>query len=167
MRHANGRQEREGEAFWRFSLALYVRPGVAEALIALQDRAGRDVNLVLFCLWLGARRARLLDAAGLAAAEAAIAPLAAGAVRPLRQLRRRLKGAPERDLQALRRRVVGLELAAERQVQERLAALPLAAAPAADGLAAAAANLALYLGAESGAPAAVLRRALRALARRD
>jgi hypothetical protein len=25
-----------GEAFWRFSLALYARPGVAEALIALQ-----------------------------------------------------------------------------------------------------------------------------------
>jgi uncharacterized protein (TIGR02444 family) len=39
-----------GAAFWRFSLALYARPGVAAALLGLQDRAGRDVNLVLYTL---------------------------------------------------------------------------------------------------------------------
>ena len=38
---------RAGEAFWRFSLALYARPDVAEALIGLQDRAGLDVDLIL------------------------------------------------------------------------------------------------------------------------
>jgi uncharacterized protein (TIGR02444 family) len=43
----------EDEAFWCFSLAFYERPGVADALIALQDRDGFDVNLVLFALWLG------------------------------------------------------------------------------------------------------------------
>ena len=64
-----------GEAFWRFSLALYARPGVAEALIALQDRAGRDVNLMLFALWAGAVRRVALDAGALAAAEAAIGGL--------------------------------------------------------------------------------------------
>ena len=30
----------DDEALWRFSLAFYARPGVSEALIALQDRAG-------------------------------------------------------------------------------------------------------------------------------
>ena len=47
------RSVRDEEALWRFSLAFYARPGVAEALIALQDRAGLDVNLMLFALWLG------------------------------------------------------------------------------------------------------------------
>jgi len=42
-----GQAKDAGEAFWRFSLALYARPGVAEALVELQDRAGRDVNLQL------------------------------------------------------------------------------------------------------------------------
>src|SRR5947209_1662319 len=68
-----------GEGFWRFSLALYARPGIAEALIALQERAGYDVNLVLFALWAGAVLGVRLDAAGLAAVR----------FRGLRALRRR------------------------------------------------------------------------------
>ena len=48
-----GGKTSEDEAFWRFSLAFYERPGVADALIALQDCDGFDVNLVLFALWLG------------------------------------------------------------------------------------------------------------------
>src|SRR5260370_35545910 len=78
-----------GDGFWRFSLAFYARPGVAEALIALQDRAGRDVNLVLFALWLGVYRRRRLDAAELAAAATAIAAPNAAAAVPCRRLRRR------------------------------------------------------------------------------
>ena len=31
------------EGFWRFSLMVYARPGVAEALIGLQDGAGHNV----------------------------------------------------------------------------------------------------------------------------
>ena len=44
-------QEPAGEAFWRFSLAFYAVPGVAGALIALQDRDGLDVNLLGPKLW--------------------------------------------------------------------------------------------------------------------
>ena len=40
-------------AFWRFSLELYARDGVPAACLALQDREGADVNLVLLALWLG------------------------------------------------------------------------------------------------------------------
>src|SRR5216683_2473203 len=47
MRHPGGEDDAAGEAFWRFSLALYARPGVADALITIQDRAARDVNLIL------------------------------------------------------------------------------------------------------------------------
>lgn len=169
MRAWGGRDEAAGEAFWRFSLALYARPGVADALIALQDRAGRDVNLLLFGLWLGATRGREIDAGGMAAAAATIAALNR-VVAEARALRRRLKSAADPDLAALRRGVLWLELAAERRVQHRLAA-NLADQPSAAGggdrLAAARANFAVCLGGEAGSSeAAVLHRAVAALMRR-
>ena len=167
MRHPGGEDDAAGEAFWRFSLALYARPGVADALIAIQDRAARDVNLVLFALWLGASRGRRLAAGELAGAEAAIAPIAGAAVAPLRRLRRQLKSAADPDLAALRRRIVALEIAAERRVQYRLAARTATTGPQADRLAAAQANLALYLADEARSPeAGVLCRALASLIRR-
>lgn len=110
------------EAFWRFSLMAYARPGVADALIGLQDRAGHNVNLVLFALWLGICDARRLDAAGLARAKAATEPIDRDVVRPLRDLRRGLKGHRDPDARELRRRVLALEIVAERRVQARLAA---------------------------------------------
>ena len=45
--------------FWDFSLAVYHRPGVAQACLALQDRRGLDVNLLLFCCWAGSLGRRL------------------------------------------------------------------------------------------------------------
>jgi len=170
MWYPGGEDDAAGEAFWRFSLALYARPGVAHALVAIQDRAARDVNLILFGLWLGASQGRLLTAGELAGAAAAIAPIAGAGVAPLRRLRRQLKGRADPDLAALRLRLAGLEIAAERLVQCRLAAqLPgmSGAEPEADRLAAAQANLALYLGGEAGSPeAGVLRQAVASLIRR-
>jgi uncharacterized protein (TIGR02444 family) len=165
-----GRSADTGEAFWRFSLALYARPGVAPALIALQDRTGRDVNLMLFALWAGAVRGVRLASADLAAAEASSIDLRRPVVEPLRGLRRKLKDDPDPDLQELRRRVLMLELAAERRVQHRLAAsLPVDAGPVQpDAQLMAEANLALYLGAEDrSAEAALLRDALASLTRRS
>jgi uncharacterized protein (TIGR02444 family) len=161
-----------GEAFWRFSLALYARPGVAEALIALQDRAGLDVDLILFGLWVGTRYGRDLDGEGFAAAAEAVAA-ANGVVRDIRALRRQLDPEADGDIRSLRRALLRLELAAERQVQRRLALCvateTLAHAPereAAGRLAAALANLARCLGAGSESPqAVVLRRELAALIR--
>jgi uncharacterized protein (TIGR02444 family) len=164
-----------GDAFWRFSLALYARPGIAEALLALQNRAGRDVNLVLYGLWLGIVHGRRLGAAELADAAGAIAPINAATVLPLREMRRRLSGCRDRDLATLRRRIAALELQGERQAQLRLAAAAVLAKPppgdppaAGDRLRAAAANLALYLGGEAaGAPEArLILVALGALSRR-
>lgn len=39
--------------FWDFSLEVYHREGVGAACIHLQVRHGIDVNVMLFCLWLG------------------------------------------------------------------------------------------------------------------
>jgi uncharacterized protein (TIGR02444 family) len=114
----------DGEAFWRYSLAFYAQPGVAPALIALQDRDGCEVNLLLFALWLGIVRHRAIDEADVAAAKAAIDRLRQSVVE-LRGLRRRLHADPDPDIRSLQRRVGALELSAERLVQRRLAeALP-------------------------------------------
>jgi len=69
----HGKPSVSGEALWRFSLAFYARPAVAEALIALQDRGGCDVNLILFGLWRGLAHGHRLDNAELRVAEAAVA----------------------------------------------------------------------------------------------
>jgi uncharacterized protein (TIGR02444 family) len=157
------------EAFWRFSLGLYARPGTADALIALQDRAGLDVNLILFGLWVGARHGRELGRDGLAAAAEAVAELNAN-VRTIRALRRELTDTDDDDIRRLRSAVLRLELFAERQVQRRLAASFAARTPphaSADRHSAALANLALCLGDERESPeAAILRREFAALTRR-
>ncbi len=48
--------------FWDFSLAVWGREAVEPACLALQERHGIDVNVLLFCGWAG-RRGRALDAA--------------------------------------------------------------------------------------------------------
>ena len=109
------------EGFWRFSLMIYARAGVAEALLRLQDRGGHNINMILFGIWLALCERTALDVAGLARAKAAIAGIDGTVVAPLRALRRTLKPDPDPDVQDLRRRVLGLEIAAERRVQARLA----------------------------------------------
>ncbi len=67
--------------FWDFSLALYGREGVARACVALQDRRGLDVNILLFCCWAGSR-GRRLDPADLKGLDAAVRPWREAVVRP-------------------------------------------------------------------------------------
>jgi uncharacterized protein (TIGR02444 family) len=150
--------ERRGAAagLWRFSLALYALPGVAPALIVLQDRGGFDVNLILYALWLGHSGRGRLDVGGLAAAERAVEKLRSEIVLPLRRLRRRVAADGEADLRRLRAAIAKLELAAERAVQRRLAAASGAARRAADGDARRAdahANFVRALGADAAASA--------------
>ena len=164
----DARHETEEDALWRFSLAFYAVPGIARALITLQDRDGLDVNLILFALWLGLSGYGPLDRDALAAADRAVCAIRTEVVEPLRTLRRRLKGNPDRSVQNLREGVKELELAAERVVQSRLACLagPRDSEAAHDTrLAAAYANVALYLGPErlDMAEAAVIRKAIEAI----
>ncbi len=127
----NDTTTRAASPFWNFSLRLYGRPGVPPACLALQDSAGLDVNVLLFCLfaaWSGralapADAARLLETTG---------PWKDGAVVNLRRARVYLREpAPFIDVAeaaALRQRVKALELEAERLQQEGLyAAFPATA----------------------------------------
>jgi uncharacterized protein (TIGR02444 family) len=136
--------------FWRFSLALYERPGVAPACIELQDRFGRDVIIALYCCWVGTSGRGRLGASDLAAVEASVRPWRRQVVEPLRQTRRGLKGvAGAEDIYT---RMKTIELEAERQAHRRLAPLasaPDAAASAEERRVAAQANLSLYVGVEA------------------
>ena len=139
----------DDEALWRFSLAFYERPGVARTLVALQDRDGLDVNLMLFALWLGISGRHPLDSGALAAAEQAIGTIRAEVVEPLRSLRRNLKHHADEGIQRLRESIKALELEGEKLVQTRLAHLAgpaFSGIPTEDRLAVAVANLTLYLG---------------------
>jgi uncharacterized protein (TIGR02444 family) len=160
----------DDDALWHFSLALYDRPGVAQALITLQNRDGFDVNLMLFALWFGISGRGALGSDTLAAAERATGTLRNEIVGPLRRLRRKLRDHPDGDVQQLRQGVKALELASERVVQARLARLCArgrTGVPLPERRTTAHANLAVYLGAEGARSreAAVIGEALDAYAR--
>lgn len=114
--------------FWRFSLDLYEKKGVARALLALQRRRGADVNLLLYCCWVASSGRGRLDGADLGRAEAAIAPWREAVTLPLRETRDRIGSNDARwridGAQAVRSRVLDAELASERVTQgllERMA----------------------------------------------
>lgn len=153
------------QELWRFSLEFYAQPGVAPALISLQDRDGLDVNLMLFAIWLGISGRGRLGNDLLTAAEQVASPIRTRVVVPLRALRRRLRHDPDADVQKLRDGVKALELAGEQLVQARLALL---AGPSGvegsrnERIAASVINLEVYLGWEKSqnAEAAAIRQAL-------
>jgi uncharacterized protein (TIGR02444 family) len=157
------------DEFWSFSLAFYERPGVAAALLALQDGANLNVNLVLFAIWHGLSGRGRLDTSLLAAAQSVIHPLEHEVIGPLRALRRRLKSRNDADIGRLRERIKQLEIEAEQAAQIRLAAIagPVLRADPAACLADAEANIAVILGSvEAPAqPATIIRRELQRLAR--
>ena len=43
----------EDHPFWDYSLAVYGKDGVPAACLALQERHPIDVNVILFCSWVG------------------------------------------------------------------------------------------------------------------
>lgn len=137
--------ERPSGAFWRFSLEFYRRPGVAACCLDLQDRFGRDINLLLYACWVGVSGRGRLGLADLAAAEAMVASWRRDVVEPLRRVRRLVKDEP--DSAELYQSLQAAELKAEHYAQDRLETrVPPAAASGADRLGDAEANLLLYLG---------------------
>lgn len=140
-------------ALWRFSLRVYGAEGVEAACLRLQDDQGADVNLVLFCCWLGTAGYGRAAAPLLRSALAAASQWHARAVAPLRALRRSLKHDPAplaaADAEPVRRKVLAAELEAEHALQTLLFALASnldrAALPADRRAADAAANVESYL----------------------
>lgn len=106
--------------FWTFSLAVYAQPGVAAECLALQDRDAIDVNILLFCAWLGASRCVLLRPTDLDRITKSIETWTRDVVVPLRQARRAAK---VQGQITLAKQIADTELAAEREAQDRLFAL--------------------------------------------
>jgi uncharacterized protein (TIGR02444 family) len=102
--------------FWRFSLNFYRQAGVAEACIALQDDCGVDVNLMLFLLWLAAS-GRQLSVENIKELDQAVRSWRDRTIIPIRDVRRKLKGAPTlieaSKQEAFRTKIKAIELQQE------------------------------------------------------
>ena len=97
---------------------------MSDALIALQDERGADVNILLYCGWYAVSNRGILDAAAFSAITKMGAEWQTEVIEPLRALRRRMKGnamgAPPRLADAMREDIKALELDGERAAQEIL-----------------------------------------------
>jgi uncharacterized protein (TIGR02444 family) len=138
--------------FWDFSLRVYGSEGVAPACLELQEAHGIDVNVLLFCCWLGATGRGAVGAEGVAQLHAAVADWHAEVVRGLRAVRKRLKdpvAGEDRTLAlAVRKHVQKTEIDAEHIEQLMLASAgeALPASPARDPAEDARANAEAYFG---------------------
>jgi len=129
---------------WPFILALYAKPGVQQACLSLQDKAGADVLLVLLSAWLWTR-ADVVKPSGWRKLVSLSAHVQGELLGPLRAARRGLKAKPflaDQDpvLRPIRTRIKGIELELEREFLGRYTALALsqrgkAMAPPATGFA--------------------------------
>ncbi len=99
---------------WTYSLEVYQREGVAPLCLQCQDRFGCDVNLLLYGGWLAAQ-GLVLTPEHLARIDAEVDEWRQRVVRPLRSLRRELRGYAEAE--AIRARISAVELEAEQQQQ--------------------------------------------------
>lgn len=110
-------------AFWEFSLRIYHRDDVAPACLALQERHGIDVNVLLFALWLG-ECGKAVSAEELQDCAREADRWHVDVVRPLRRLRTELKtttyAGHDTRVQAYRERLKRLEIEAEHLEQRML-----------------------------------------------
>jgi len=135
--------------FFAYSLAVYGRADVAQSCLALQDREGLDVNLILFCLW-AATKGRHIEAREMEGLIGAVAAWQSDVVATFRELRRWLKNqqaGSDAEWVALRDNAKRRELEAEEIEQRRLEAYLEMPAGAPPDPAAAAGNLRCYLAA--------------------
>src|SRR5579871_810862 len=109
--------ELEAES-WAFALAIYARPGVAEACLTLQNEAGVDVMMMLMAAFAAVRHRSLLTPAEIEALDAACRPWREQVVRRLRTIRTELKTGlkptPTEATEPLRSKIKALELEAEK-----------------------------------------------------
>ena len=116
----------EDHPFWDFSLRIYGSDGVPAACIALQERRGIDVNLLLFSAWIGESGRGILGESDLAAALAATVAWNRDIVCALRVVRNQLKGGmppiPKERSDALRKMILEIEVKSEHVEQIALAA---------------------------------------------
>ena len=103
--------------FWLFSLRVYEQEGVANECLELQELYGVNINLLLFCAWIGTQ-AITLDRNDIEAATRIVVHWDAMVVRPLRIARKEMKA--DLDTTTVRARVKALEIEAEQIEQAML-----------------------------------------------
>jgi len=123
------RSELEAES-WAFALEFYAQPGVADACLTLQNKAGVDVMLLLMVAFAAAKHRQLLTYEEIKALDDVCRPWREQIVRPLRGIRIGLKEgpppAPCDETERFRSNIKAAELAAERLQNQLLAErLPL------------------------------------------
>lgn len=145
-------------AFWAFSLKFYRSEEVQAALLALQDRHGADVNVLLYVLH-RAEAGDRLSADTIGRIDAEVAGWRGEVVQALRAIRRRLKPHPfpiePGRQEELRTEIKRAELNSEKLEQLHLEALDVPADGKADPAEAARTNLdgyATLIGAGPDAP---------------
>ena len=111
--------------FWDFSLNVYGSDGVAAACLVLQERHQIDVNVLLYCCWLGASGRGALDSDEIATMCRTVDAWHRDVVCAVRGVRQRLKGgfgaAPPDLSEPLRRRIAKIEVDLEHVEQLMLA----------------------------------------------
>lgn len=117
------------ERFWNFSVRTYRTEGVPAACLSLQDERGADVNVLLYCMWLGATRGEFDDEV-YGAAMRYSEEWSANVVAALRRVRTWMKlhgchsePTPREECMVLREKVKGVEFAAEKMQEEVLESL--------------------------------------------
>jgi uncharacterized protein (TIGR02444 family) len=117
--------EPEGR-FWSFSLAAYNKPGVQKECLDLQDEHGIDVNMLLFCAFVGGDHHAVLPEPDIKAALEVVADWHKNIVSRLRQVRHALEllatdqKHAHLPAESLRTSVKAAELRAERIEQAML-----------------------------------------------
>ena len=103
--------------FWDFALEVYRKPGVGDACLRLQEGQHLDVNLLLFVSWIGASGSGALTRQDIQQCMAAVGSWHEQVVKPLRGVRRIMKGgfatAPADLSDQLRRAIQAREIDAE------------------------------------------------------
>jgi uncharacterized protein (TIGR02444 family) len=111
--------------FWDFALRVYRTPGVSGVCLEVQERLGVDVNVLLFCCWLGESGRGAMSRETLTRARDTVAIWHESVVKHLRSVRRILKdgipSAPAELAQALRAQIQAQEINAEHIEQLMLA----------------------------------------------
>ncbi len=137
--------------FWKFSLAVYAAPGVAAECLTLQRALNIDVNVLLYCAWLGSAHTIKLVDGNFRTIDNGVRTWHETVVRRLRTVRQDIKTMPamtDDAVKDLRSDIARVELRAEQIEQAMLFALTpdLIDGPAATTIAEAVRhNVAFYL----------------------
>ena len=109
--------EDEFPDYWRFSLAVYGYPEMAQTCLTLQDRVQLDINVLLIALFAAGNLGRSITLEEISAGDRQISAWRKEVVEPLRKIRIQLKEGPSpapcSDTDSLRSLIKSAELNAE------------------------------------------------------